>query len=75
MSRDHLQRFSPIGSCIRGGTFFVVTRLHPDVRQIETVLTLRAEDLVGAEVLEDGVRISYVQGAVSSPSDAWLIDL
>jgi hypothetical protein len=38
-------------------------------------LTLRAEDLVGAEVLEDGVRISYVQGAVSSPSDAWLIDL
>ena len=42
--------------------FFLVTRSYPEIRQVETVLTLRAEDVVAAEILENGVRIDYVLG-------------
>jgi hypothetical protein len=42
------------------GPFFVVTRYYPDIRQLATVLTLRSEDVVAAEVLMDGVRVAYV---------------
>ena len=40
------------------GPFFV-RRWHPDLKHTKTVLTLRSEDVIGAEVLKDGVRISY----------------
>lgn len=39
------------------GPFFTVTRWYPDLNRTETVLTLRSEDVIGAEVLKDGVRI------------------
>jgi hypothetical protein len=44
------------------GPFFVVERTHPDFNRTETLLTLRSEDVVGAEVLKDGVRIDYIPG-------------
>ena len=42
--------------------FFIVTRSHSGAGRIETMLTLRAEDVVAAEVLSEGVRIDYVPG-------------
>jgi hypothetical protein len=45
------------------GPFFLVSRSYPDLNRAETVLTLRSEDVIGAEVLKDGMRIAYVRGA------------
>src|SRR5207247_7657726 len=36
------------------GPFFLVRRRYPDLNRTETVLTLRSEDVVGADVLKDG---------------------
>jgi hypothetical protein len=47
--------------------FFLVTRWHSEIRQVETVLTLRAEDVVAAEVLSNGVRVDYVVGRGRPP--------
>jgi hypothetical protein len=47
--------------------FFIITRWHPEIRQLETVLTLRAEDVVAAEVLKNGVRVDYVVGRGPPP--------
>lgn len=45
------------------GPFFLVRRRwYPDLNRTETVLTLRSEDVIGAEVLKDGVRIDYIPG-------------
>ena len=44
------------------GPFFLVRRWHSDLNRTETVLTLRSEDVIGAEVLKDGVRIDYIPG-------------
>jgi hypothetical protein len=44
------------------GPFFLVRRWIPDLNRTETVLTLRSEDVIGAEVLKDGVRIDYIPG-------------
>lgn len=44
------------------GPFFIVTRRYPDLNRTETVLTLRSEDVIGAEVLKDGVRIDCIPG-------------
>ena len=44
------------------GPFFLVRRWHPDLNRTETVLTLPSEDVIGAEVLKDGVRIDYIPG-------------
>jgi hypothetical protein len=46
----------------RDEPFFLVTRWHSEIRQVETVLTLRAEDVVAAEVLSNGVRVDDVVG-------------
>ena len=42
--------------------FFLVRRSYPEINRTETVLTLRSEDVIGAEVLKDGVRIDYIPG-------------
>ena len=44
------------------GPFFLVRRSYPDLNRTETVLTLRSEDVISAEVLKDGVRIDYIPG-------------
>ena len=44
------------------GPCLLVRRWHPDLNRTETVLTLRSEDVIGAEVLKDGVRIDYISG-------------
>jgi hypothetical protein len=54
-------------SARRDGPFFIVTRLYTDINRAETVLTLRAEDVVAAEILTDGVRTDYVIGCGKSP--------
>ena len=48
------------------GPFFLVRRWHPDLKRTETVLTLRSEDVIGAEVLKDGVRIDYIAGGAQA---------
>lgn len=45
------------------GPFFIISRWYPDLNRRETVLTLRSADVVGAEVLKDGVRIDYIAGS------------
>lgn len=44
------------------GPFFLVRRWYPDLNRTETALTLLSEDVIGAEVLKDGVRIDYIPG-------------
>jgi hypothetical protein len=44
------------------GPFFVVTRWYRDLNRRETVLTLRSDDVVAAEIVKDGVRINCVPG-------------
>jgi hypothetical protein len=44
------------------GPFFIVTRWYPDLKRRETILTLRSDDVVAAEIVEDGVRIKRVLG-------------
>jgi hypothetical protein len=55
------------------GLFFIVTRKRSDNRDPETVLTLRAEDVVAAEVVKDGATIKNVLGSgrlrSNGPSD------
>jgi hypothetical protein len=45
------------------GPFFLVTRWHAGIRLLETVLTLRSQDVIAAEVLHNSVRTEYVLGS------------
>jgi hypothetical protein len=49
------------------GAFFVITRRLAGLNRCYTILTLRADDVVAAEVLEDGVRVDYVLGKGQAP--------
>jgi hypothetical protein len=42
--------------------FFLITRRDPRTNRIDVVLTLRSEDVIGAEILTNGVRTAYVTG-------------
>ena len=44
------------------GPFFMVSRWCPDLDRTETLLALRSEDVIGAEVLMDGVKLDYIPG-------------
>ena len=44
------------------GPFFSVTRWYQDLNRRETVLTLRSDDVVAAEIVKDGVSINCVLG-------------
>jgi len=44
------------------GPFFVITRRHSRRDQRETVLTLPASDVVGAEIVINGTVTDYVAG-------------
>ena len=49
------------------GPFFLVRRWYPDLNRTRPqpyrdLLTLRSKDVIGAEVLQDGVRIDYIPG-------------
>ena len=44
------------------GPFFLVRRSYPDLNSTETVLTLRSDHVIAAEVLKDGLRIDYIAG-------------
>ena len=48
------------------GPFFEVTCRHPLSGRIETVLTLRTQDVIRAEVVQDGVVTDYVLGGTQS---------
>jgi hypothetical protein len=45
------------------GPSFLVRRWYPDLNRTETVLTLRSEDVIGAEVLKNGVELTTFRGA------------
>jgi hypothetical protein len=49
------------------GPFFEITQKYRD-GLIHTVLTLRAVDVVGAEILKDGKVVDYVAGGVQAPT-------
>jgi hypothetical protein len=42
--------------------FFIITRWYPDLRRHDTVLTLRAQDVVFAKILRDGSETEYILG-------------
>ncbi len=44
------------------GPFFIVSHWDADRGQWETVVTLRAEDVIGAEIVKDGVKTEYIPG-------------
>jgi hypothetical protein len=44
------------------GAFFVITRRDSRTGRIDVILTLRSEDVVGAEILSHGVRTAHVAG-------------
>jgi hypothetical protein len=45
--------------------FFVITRRDLRTDRIDVVLTLRSQDVIGAEILTNGVRTGYVTGSGS----------
>jgi hypothetical protein len=51
------------------GPFFLVTRWDPYQERRRTVLTLRAKDIVSAEILKDGVSVEFVLGAGLTPKE------
>jgi len=48
------------------GPFFIVARSAPDRGRIETVLTLRAQDVIAAEIYDGAVVIDRVLGTSRS---------
>ena len=48
------------------GPFFVVTKRHHPSGRDDTVLTLRSEDVVGAEIVTDGIVTDYILGRSQS---------
>jgi hypothetical protein len=62
------QRIIPSADGARAdGPFFLITRLHPAVSPVETVLTLLNGDVVEAEILKDDLVIGRVRGSGHSP--------
>jgi hypothetical protein len=51
------------------GPFFVITRRRLGTDQVDTVLTLRTQDIVAAEVVKDGAVIDYVLGGAQRQND------
>jgi hypothetical protein len=47
---------------VASGEFFIVTRRSTPGGSNETLLTVRAQDVVGAEIIVDGVVTGYVAG-------------
>ena len=45
------------------GPFFMVTTWDHQLQRIQTVLTLRSQDVVRADIQKDGVTTGYVLGA------------
>jgi hypothetical protein len=46
----------------RDGPFFIVFRSDPDPNRCETLLTLRADEVIGAEIIKDGINTEYIPG-------------
>jgi hypothetical protein len=51
------------------GPFFVISRWYPELNRRDTVLTLRSQDVIGAEIVKDGVRVDYVHGQGQADQD------
>ena len=49
--------------------FFLVTRWDADLKRRQTVVTLRSNDVVSAEILKDGVSVEVVLGAGVNPKE------
>jgi hypothetical protein len=49
-------------SAVLEDAFFLIKRRDPVTNRIDVVLTLRSQDVVGAEILTNGVRTAYVTG-------------
>jgi len=62
LSSGGLRTIDAADSARLNGPFFLVRRWYPDLNRTETVLTLRSEDVIGAEILKDGVRIDCIAG-------------
>jgi hypothetical protein len=44
------------------GPFFMITRRRERTGELETLLTLRSQDVVGAEIVKDGLVTDYMRG-------------
>jgi hypothetical protein len=51
------------------GPFFVITKRHHPSGRNATVLTLRSQDVVGAEIMKDGIVADYVWAATNLRGD------
>jgi hypothetical protein len=47
------------------GFFVIVTAKCPTTQRVDTLLTLRAQDVVAAEIVLNGIRIDYVVGGAT----------
>ena len=51
------------------GPFFLVTRWDARLQCRQTVLTMRSQDVVSAEIEKDGVSVELVLGAGDKPKE------
>ena len=61
------QRFVEADDAHMDGPFFMVTRWDPRLQRIQTVLTLRSQDVVSAEIRNDDGTAEFVLGAGGVP--------
>jgi hypothetical protein len=45
--------------------FFEITRRDHRTNRIDVLLTLRSQDVIGAEILTNGIKTGYVEGKAS----------
>ena len=50
------------------GPFFLITRWDARLQSRQTVLTMRSQDVVSAEILKDGESVAFVLGAGVKPA-------
>jgi hypothetical protein len=44
------------------GAFFIINQWYPDLNRMDTILTFRADDVVAAEIIKDGVVTDCILG-------------
>jgi hypothetical protein len=62
MSSGAIRIVDGADSAVLDDAFFVITRRDSRTGRIDVILTLRSEDVVGAEILSNGVRTAHVAG-------------
>ena len=53
-------------SALQDDAFFVITRRNHLTNGIDVVLTLRSQDVIGAEIVTNGIKTAYVEGKAAA---------